>query len=115
MLEGKKVSLEDLECVSGGTIIESYHVGCILQDAGYKVFDSNGYTLNFDKFRSVLKGMGFEKINDHGGILNENSYVLKGETMNNEQLINFLVQKKGCKDLGVQVYGKRLLENFVKS
>lgn len=114
MLKDKKMDMNELDIVSGGTIIEGYHVGFILKDAGYDVFDKDGKFMDFSKFRSVLKGMGFDKIDDHGGLVKANSYSMGDKTFNNQQLIDYLVKNKGCVDRGAEAYAKEWLEIVTK-
>jgi len=113
MKKDKKIALDELEVVSGGTIIESYHVGFMLQDAGYNVFDADGKFMDMSKFRSVLKGMGFDKIEDHGGILEANKYSMGDKTFNNVELVDFL-KSKGIKDAGITEYTNRWLKTVLK-
>lgn len=113
MKNDKKVSLDELEVVSGGTIIESYHVGFMLQDAGYNVFDADGKFMDMSKFRGVLNGMGFDKIDDHGGLFEGNKYGMGDKTFSNDQLIDFL-KSKGIKDAGTAAYTERWLKNIAK-
>ncbi len=113
MKKDKKVALDELEVVSGGTIIESYHIGFMLQDAGYKVFDADGKFMDMSKFRSVLNGMGFNKIEDHGGLIESNKYFMGDKEFNNGQLIDFL-KSKGIKDAGAKAYAERWLKTIVQ-
>lgn len=75
MINSKKMEMEQLENVAGGTYAQSLEVANILTKAGYRGL-VDGFKVNFNELRSAIDSLGFE-CRDHGGIINQNTYVNK--------------------------------------
>lgn len=75
MTNSKKMEMGQLENIAGGTYAQSLEVANILTKAGYMGL-VDGFKVNFKELRSAIDSLGFE-CRDHGGIINQNTYVNK--------------------------------------
>lgn len=75
MINSKKMVMEQLENVAGGTYLQSYEVANILTKVGFKGL-LDGAKVNLKELRSAVNALGF-RCNDHGGIVTQNTYVNK--------------------------------------
>jgi hypothetical protein len=75
MTNSKKMAMEQLEIVAGGTYPQSMEVANFLQKAGYRGL-FKGAKVNFDHLRKAVNSLGFE-CNDRGGFFDQNTYVNK--------------------------------------
>jgi len=90
--KGTTLDTKDLENVAGGTYIDSAEVCLFLKKAGYDNVLNDNSLPNLDGMRSALGEMGITS-QDHGGILNENSYTMNGKKLKQEDLMKILQDK----------------------
>lgn len=75
MTNSKKMAMEQLEIVAGGTYPQSMEVATFLQKAGFKGL-FKGFKVDFDNLRKAVDSLGFN-CNDRGGFFDQNTYVNK--------------------------------------
>lgn len=93
-MKAKALSEEQMENVAGGTYIDSMQVANFLQKAGFDGLTTSGVVVNFKEMRSAIDKLGFES-NDHGGLVNANTYKEKatGKVFSQEEFMNYLKDK----------------------
>lgn len=74
MINDKKMEMDQLDIVAGGTFTQSHEIASFLKKAGYRGM-FKGLDVNYKNLRSVVDSLGF-RCNDHGGFRN-NTYVNK--------------------------------------
>lgn len=75
MINSKKMVMEQLDCVAGGTYPQSMEIANFLEKAGYKGLYKGG-KVDFTVLRNVVSSLGFD-CHDHGGIFHSNTYTNK--------------------------------------
>jgi len=78
MKNDKKLSMDELDNVAGGTYLESASDAKNFQKIGVKVYESDVLgvpVVQFDKLRDAFTKFGVT-IKDHGGLINENEYFI---------------------------------------
>ncbi|MBQ7498822.1 MAG: hypothetical protein IJU00_13500 [Selenomonas sp.] len=92
--KNKKLNLEELDGVAGGTIAETYSDSVELYKRGLldKEYESCAAV------RDKLHGMGYSGYQDKGGLLNENVYTDKqGNAISREQFWKNFDKENGTK------------------
>lgn len=93
-MKGKALTDEQMENVAGGTYSESMQVAYFLQQAGFQDTVKCTFFVNFNGMRNAISQLGFVS-QDHGGIVNENTYVEKatGKVYSQDEFMNYLKQR----------------------
>ena len=86
MKNDKKLGMDELDGVTGGTYLESASDAKNFQKIGVKVYENDILgvpVVQFDKLRDAFTKFGVT-VKDHGGLVNENEYFINGKQVSRD-------------------------------
>ena len=87
--EAKKLTMDELQGVAGGTILETWSDAGKLKEWGVK-----DVTLECASVRKAFAQLGVE-LKDHGGLENGNEYRINGKLVTHDEALKFVANKLG--------------------